>query len=563
MRSGKKVIVTIIIILLISLLAVSGAFAYLYMATDILKTDRQLFFEYFSQITSEEGFLDKKIAEFYEKKEQNAYENSGEITFEVEYPDDSMKSVIEKVNDLSIKYSGKVDSVNQKADQNIEVDYGNNVVLPINYRQDGNKFGLQTDKLSKKFIAIKNENIDELIDNVSGDGITSMSSRINGISEILTTDSNFFSELEFSEEEKNQLKQIYNPILREALVEEKFTSTKAEQNESYILEISFQEIKDIIIKMLETTKENTLIIDKLNEAVLKIDPEMEKMNTSDIDDIIKSLNEEDVSQISNLKITLVQSDKQLNQIVIENQECKILISKNKTADVLKYSVELQQIENNIHFNMQYSGLESLTNVQESYEVGFVIVEDEEKMSYNYKIDNNTEFMDAVSIGAIDETTAAILNDYDEAQITSFLGQVGTKLLDINKKQMEELGLKEYENPVIYSNPVTMLVVSMMKMFDNANDTIVDTNLSEAEKTAFNSMFINYEGQNIRGSMVNAMITTVKNNNLSSKNQNVRLVRVTVDGVENWDDVEVSKIYTVEAMYDEEGFVSEMRVTTNN
>lgn len=563
MRSGKKVIVTIIIILLISLLAVSGAFAYLYMATDILKTDRQLFFEYFSQITSEEGFLDKKIAEFYEKKEQNAYENSGEITFEVEYPDDSMKSVIEKVNDLSIKYSGKVDSVNQKADQNIEVDYGNNVVLPINYRQDGNKFGLQTDKLSKKFIAIKNENIDELIDNVSGDGITSMSSRINGISEILTTDSNFFSELEFSEEEKNQLKQIYNPILREALVEEKFTSTKAEQNESYILEISFQEIKDIIIKMLETTKENTLIIDKLNEAVLKIDPEMEKMNTSDIDDIIKSLNEEDVSQISNLKITLVQSDKQLNQIVIENQECKILISKNKTADVLKYSVELQQIENNIHFNMQYSGLESLTNVQESYEVGFVIVEDEEKMSYNYKIDNNTEFMDAVSIGAIDETTAAILNDYDEAQITSFLGQVGTKLLDINKKQMEELGLKEYENPVLYSNPVTMLVVSMMKMFDNANDTIVDTNLSEAEKTAFNSMFINYEGQNIRGSMVNAMITTVKNNNLSSKNQNVRLVRVTVDGVENWDDVEVSKIYTVEAMYDEEGFVSEMRVTTNN
>lgn len=560
MRSGKKVIVTIIIILLISLLAVSGAFAYLYMATDILKTDRQLFFEYFSQITSEEGFLDKKIAEFYAKKEQNAYENSGEITFEVEYPDDSMKSVIEKVNDLSIKYSGKVDSVNQKAEQNIEVDYGNNVVLPINYRQDGNKFGLQTDKLSKKFIAIKNENIDELIDNVSGDGITSMSSRINGISEILTTDSNFFSELEFSEEEKNQLKQIYNPILREALVEEKFTSTKAEQNESYILEISFQEIKDIIIKMLETTKENTLIIDKLNEAALKIDPEMEKMNTSDIDDIIKSLNEEDVSQISNLKITLVQSDKQLNQIVIENQECKILISKNKTADVLKYSVDLQQIENNIHFYMQYSGLESLTNVQENYELGFDIIEDEEKMSYNYKISNNTEFVDTVSIGVIDETTAAILNDYDETQITSFLGQVGTKLLDINKKQMEELGLKEYENPVLYSNPITILAISIFNM---ANDAIGDANLSEQEKLMFNSQFTQYEGQNVSGSEVNAMIATVFNNSLSSQGESARVVKVTLDGVEIFERVNVDKLYTIEAIFNEEGFVSEMKVTTNN
>ena len=138
--------------------------------------------------------------------------------------------------------------------------------------------------------------------------------------------------------------------------------------------------------------------------------------------------------------------------------------------MLKYSVDLQQIEEGkqeesessiiidntqssqqvkIHFNMQYSGLESLTNVQENYELGFDVIEDEEKMSYNYKISNNTEFVDTVSIGVIDETTAAILNDYDETQITSFLGQVGTKLLDINKKQMEELDLDiAVENPEI-------------------------------------------------------------------------------------------------------------------
>lgn len=561
MRSGKKVIVTIIIILLILLLAVGGAFAYLYMATDVFKTDRQLFLEYFSQITSEDGFLDKKITEFNEKKAQNAYENSGEITFEVEYPDDTMKSIIEKVNDLSIKYLGKVDSVNKKVEQKIEVDYGNDVVLPINYRQDGNKFGLQTDELSKKFIAIRNENLDELIDNISGDGITSMSSRIDGISDILNTNSDLISGMEFSEDEKNQLKQIYSPILQETLVEEKFTSTKTEQNESYTLEISLQEIKDIIIKMLETTKENTLIIDKLNEAALKIDPEIEKMDESDIDDIIKSLNEVDVSQMSNIKVTLVQSNKQLNQIVIENQESKIVIVKKKASDALLYSVELQNSQQvNIHFNMQYSGLESLTNVQENYEIGFVVIEDEEKKEYNYNIASETEFVNIVSIDAIDEATAVILNDYEENQITSFLGQVGTKLLDINKKQMEEIGLKEYENPVIYTNPVTMLAISIFNM---ASDTIVDINLVEQEKLMFNSKFTQYEGDAVKGSVVNAMITTVFTNSLSSQGESARVVKVTLDGIELSNNVDVNKLYTVEAIYNEEGFVSEMKVTTNN
>ena len=281
MKSGKKVVVAMIIILLILLLAIGEAFAYLYVATDVLKTDRQLFFQYFSQITAEDGFVDKKIIEFNKKKTQNPYKDSGKITFEVEYPDNTMKAIIEKVNDLSINYLGRVDSVNQKAERNIEIDYGNDVVLPINYRMDNNKFGLQTDELSKKFIAIRNENLDQFIDDISGDGIVSMSAKINGISEILTTNNNLFSKIELSENEIEQLEQIYSPILKEALTEEKFTSVKTAQEESYTLEISFQEIKDIIIKMLEKTKENTLLIDKLNEAALKIEPDMEKMDTSD------------------------------------------------------------------------------------------------------------------------------------------------------------------------------------------------------------------------------------------------------------------------------------------
>ena len=53
MKSGKKVVITLIIAILVLLLIAGGVLAYAYLATDIFKTDKQLFFKYFSQISAE------------------------------------------------------------------------------------------------------------------------------------------------------------------------------------------------------------------------------------------------------------------------------------------------------------------------------------------------------------------------------------------------------------------------------------------------------------------------------------------------------------------------------
>ena len=87
MKNSKKIIVPIIIVLML-LVAAGCAFAYVYMATDLLKSDQEMFFKYFAQITSEDGFIDGRIEKYNEKKQQNPYENSGEITFNVEYPEE-------------------------------------------------------------------------------------------------------------------------------------------------------------------------------------------------------------------------------------------------------------------------------------------------------------------------------------------------------------------------------------------------------------------------------------------------------------------------------------------
>ena len=97
------------------------------------------------------------------------------------------------------------------------------------------------------------------------------------------------------------------------------------------------------------------------------------------------------------------------------------------------------------------------------------------MANDYKIEANTKFVENVTIESLDENVAVFLNDYDETQVTNFLTQVGTKLLQINKAQMEKLGLKEYENPLLYSNPITSLLI-----YGFSTEPVVDSTNSENE-----------------------------------------------------------------------------------
>lgn len=572
MKKGKKIIVVIIILLLL-LLIVGGAFAYVYVATDIFRTDKEMFLTYFAQLTSEEGFLDKRINEFYEKKTQNAYENSGEITVDAKYPDEDFDKVMNKVNDLAIRFSGKVDSLNQKVEQNIEVDYGDDVTLPINYRQDGNKFGLQTDELSKKYIAVRNEDLQQLVTNL---GIED--AEIPAVFD-LTEET---KDINITDAEIEQLKQIYTPILQENLTEENFSSIKTEQNESYTLELNNEQIKNLVIKMLEATKQNTLIIDKINEIMLTLDPDAEKIDVSVIDDIIEDINGEDIADIPNLKVTLVQSNKVLNQIIIQLGESTISIKKSIATDVLSYNINCDVSETmnstieanslfadetsepgqaNAFVNIQYKGLDTLTNVQENYEFGFDITNSGETMKYVYGINTNTKFYDIVSIDELDNSVAIFLNDYDETQLTPFLTQVGDRLAAINKTQMEELGLEEYENPLLFSTPVTILGLIVYNMAAETVDSVEA--FASYEISAFNEKFTPYVGEEVRGSEVNAMIKTVQNNSLSSAGTEGHWVKVTLDGAEISENVDSTKTYNIEAVYDTEGYVIEMQVTTNN
>ncbi len=351
--------------------------------------------------------------------------------------------------------------------------------------------------------------------------------------------------------------------------------------------------------MLEATKQNTLLIDKVNEIISQASEDVETLTTQDIDEMIESINDEDTSKILDFKVTLAQKNKMLNQIECEYGSNKLTIVKVDENDQLTYSIKLQvngtqssgetedssddtntyianygssiinSMQLKLYMNVQYTGLQGLNNIQEKNQIGFEIGTEDVNLKYEYNIDNNVQFKNKLTIDTFDSSKAVFLNDYDGEVITNFITQLGTKILEVNKEQMQELGLEESENPLMYSNPIISLG---MIIYNTAADTIesTDNTMGDVEKNAFNAQFTNYEGEQT-GSKVNSMLITIMNNNIQYQDESSKIVKVTLDEEEIITGKETvlttradtSKNYTVEAIYGDEGLITEMKITTNN
>ena len=588
MKKRNKILVVLIVLIIILLMA-GGAFAYAYLATDLLKNDAELFFKYLSQITEEDGFIDKNIENFQEKKKQTPYENSGKFTVVADLPAE-FGTAVDKVNDLSINFSGKSDSVNKKVEQDIEIDYGKGVTFPITYKQDDDTYGLKISRVSSKFVTIRNENLKQFAQKFGVNDLSKVPDKIE------LTDTK--EKLEFTQEELKQLKQIYSEVLKEQLTKENFSKIKTSDGESYILQLSGEQLKNVVIKMLEATKQNTLLLDKVNGNISQVSEDAKTLTTQDIDEMIENINDEDVSEILDFKVTLTQKNKMLNQIECEYGSNKITIAKVYENDQLTYSINLEtngtqssnetedssddpnayianygsaiinSMQLNLYINVQYTGLQGLNNIQEKNQIGFEIGTGDVNFKYEYNIDNKVQFKEQILIDSFDNNTTVVLNNYDSEVITKFITQLGEKILEINKEQMQELGLEEKQNPLIYSNPIMSLGVLI---YNTAADTINSVEMSDIEKKAFNDQFYKYEGERRRGSEVNAMLITIMNNNMQSQEQSNKIVKATLDGEQIITGTEItlknradtSKNYNVEMIYGNEGLITEIKITTNN
>ena len=511
-KKNTKILLILIIIIVIIILAGVGILVF---ATDIFKSDKEMFFKYMSDIGDpKKGFIDEELKQYFEKKNNTPYNDEGE--FSVNISSDNEQKKFENVNNFNISFSGQVDTANSKAAQNISLNYSNDVKFPINYKQIENKIGLQTKYVGSKFVAIETEKLNKFSEDL--DDVESYGEMVDKLQKM--------GKVELTEDEKSHIKDTYITVINQQLEKDKFSKVKESDMSGYKLSLTGTDLQNVLVKLLETLKNDQTTVDKLNEY-LKIQKNSAKITASQIDDAIKSIKDDTDFSDKNFEIAVYQKNRDVCKLVIETTEGTIAIEKkiegNQQNIVVSYEMK-EDKKSKISFSANFENLESLQNIKENYELIMSLPEvaesstttdvDSEVVVYKYNFSNDVNFTDSATVEDFSSDNSLMLTDYDSDQVSSFLNAVVERISEVNEQQMGQLGLEASENPIVNIIPSIGLYLGNMNVLNQVN-----SNMSEAEINNFNQKFEAYESTNLKGVTVKGLLSTISLNNQSEETSN--------------------------------------------
>ena len=490
-KKNKKILIILIILCIILILGIT--FSILYFATDLFKSNQELFLKYASKAfeNSEDSFIGTDISEYFNKKEQTPYQNQGTLTPNISTQNGQEQ--FENVNNFDISYTGGIDNLNSRLKEDISLNYSNDSKMEFSYQKVGEQIGLQTDYVNSKYVVSTAEEIPNLDADIGN--VIEVLSKIQELKNI-----------DLSWEEIARIRDTYFNVLSSNLTEDNFVKVSSSDVTGYQLNITGDELKNITLKLLETLQNDTETLDKINEY-LKVQSSSNSITVNDIAKLIEDINNNQDILNKTVKITVYVNGGNLNRLEININENILDITKNKVDTNVGYNISFKGTGDNpvnILLNLNFTNITSNEGITEDYELQI----GNNDITYNYKLNNNINFQSASNIEDFSDDNAMILSNYDSAEVTSFISQVRQRIIDVNKELMERIGLLENENPLFMSLP------DLSKFF---NINIAGTKLSEEAINAFNQKFELYQSTKLAGVTVKGLLTTIDQNNEQQEN----------------------------------------------
>ena len=518
----KKGLIITIIVLVVLLVLAGGAFAYIYFGTDLLLSERQGFEKYAIQlVVGENKFISSNLENYYNRKETTPYTTDGSISAATMLIGDAASTnstEVQKLVDIlrysdqaSISFEGKVDNANKKFEQNISINYSDTVKFPFTYRADGDVYGIQSDEIGTTFIAIENNNLPTLLQNLGTTDVTGIPDKL---------ESTELQNANFTDEEKIHVLNSYILPIYNGLTDDKFSKQdNSDGSVTYTLTLTTEELKNILIQALKIFREDQSMIDKMNNIIQELygdnyDETSMEINQRSIQEVISNIGNTTVED-GTVQLGITQSDRRVNKISINYGEITINISKlssNQSGDnynisILKGGYTLFDLE------MSYSVIDT-NSLNEQY-IATVNIENNSTITYHYS--NTVTFGSNISFEPLNATNSAILNSYSTEQLLPFLGQLGIRIVQINNEQMTELGYPtELINPVIMWFATPSIITTMQNqenIVDNAekgqqnfNETLEQDNESlDNIEGQIQDLYENSEANNVDTSNITANI----------------------------------------------------------
>lgn len=500
----KKKKTLLIVIIIIAIIAVSGSiFGYLYMATDVFKSDQELFGKYMTQnIEAFQKLSNGQISEIYKNLEnEENYEANSKITMihseggEVSNP----------LNDLSLQLDIQKNNVDQYIYADAQILYGGEEYLEAEIIKEDELYGIRFSDVVKQFVTVKNdENLESVANDlgVESEQLIELINMLEGTQEI--------SDLVISEENGSQLKEKILKIISDTISKGTFSSLKDAmitynnntiKTNAYTVKLTSSQVEEIIIQILNNLKEETT--EDIEEQ---------------IDEIIDNISEE--TEIPEIKITVYEQKQQTVRTVVEVDTLKILIENiigNEDATT-KIQVSDLSAEEMLEYNIEISNVEGfdvtceIIDGEDSYTISFLndMKIEEEQVSLNSSIIYEE---DILKIGGTLETNIKIGKDFEKKENLEASNNVILNDLQSERRVLIINQLKE-KVPEKVMIRLGLLLEALGLQEEESNNESIEGNQdenSQVEINKFNAKFEFYTGETVSAENVRTLLDIVKNN----------------------------------------------------
>ena len=506
MKSKKILIITLIIILV---LAVAGTvFAYLFIATDTFKGDKELFAKYISQNSETlEKFTDLQTKKVYEGlKDEEKYESDTEI--KATYSEGG--EVSNPINNLSAKINIQKDNTEDYFYADGQILYGNEKYLEAEAIKDQEAYGVRFTDIVKQFVTVKNDSkLGEVAKDLGTDSVT-----LEKIMDVIDGKENATEEI-ISKEDVQKIKDKYMNIITNAVSNGTFSSNKDSKitynnntvsAKAYTVSLTSEQVEGMIVEILNNLKEEDKIGEKYQDK---------------INDIISNITDE--KEIPAVKITVYEQNKKtirtaieitsLAKITVENTDennelkTKIQISGISTETTEEYNIEITKKTDENQENVE--AVLSVTNGDDTYQAG--ISNTLKNSDSEIQIKTIFEYKKDILTAALNLNNNIILGDSFEKKQTLANNNYVLNDAPAESRQKVITQLKQ-----VVPEKMTTRMGLLMEAIGLKQNNVTETEKPESEMTQvdinkFNAKFEFFTGDEVTPENVKTLIGIAKEN----------------------------------------------------
>ena len=529
----KKRLAIIITSITLAIVIIVATLLILYFKTDMFKSNQTLFCKYFIQnLETIYEYKDIETTEVNDILENNKY--ISDLTGSIEYTENMGTSDENKnspINKVKLSIASQTDKQNQYFYKDIRLISDEEEPVKFEYINKEDIYGIRL-KGIKQFVSTNKEDLMDYGTMLNFD---------ENISEELK-EIDYKSIFEFTDEEKEVLKNTYLEIIQSNVTKDKFAkqskalitlNNQDVQTNAYYLSLTREEFNNLYIKILRQITQDEIILGKIDKIDNLIEQEQSYSGKSLrnevidlINNIIKEIENKNIGQ-DEVKITVYENNRRTVRISVETTTNRFIVDTYNNGNTIK-------LDNKVYGNVDSEQIiiieKNIESTNQKISIEYESIEDNEiSKDYILKLEqklDNKDIKRLVQLQISNQKYKANLKIEDNIElVNNFSKEVSLEednmsLNELSSEQVETITNILMQNIQSQFQALNQIVTldDYTKMFQNIEiikkDTIKisDTDsVTETEKNRFNSQFEFFTSENLSSDNINELLDIAKNN----------------------------------------------------